>query len=273
VDDVLRSLAVRTGTTPRVVQRINDFAVTEDLVAAGRGVALLPRFSTQTGAGGGWSAARSPACGPRGWWRRCCGQRRRAARRAHGARRPAGRGRRRGRPLSPGPVSRDRTAAMRTRSARCSSTGGRAAPPRAARRAVGAEQDQGGGPAEQVRGLAERCAGRARAARRGAVEAAHPPDHGLPPHRPERPAVAVDPARRCHVRSRRPTRKPRTVQPRPQQRRTAPAGERGGGVHGDRPHEVAHGQGRGGPGAPGAAARCGAGAAPPHGQRDEQQHR
>ena len=46
VDDVLRSIAVRTGTTPRVVQRINDFSVTEELVAAGRGIALLPRYST-----------------------------------------------------------------------------------------------------------------------------------------------------------------------------------------------------------------------------------
>ncbi|SHL30433.1 DNA-binding transcriptional regulator, LysR family [Pseudonocardia thermophila] len=46
VDDVLRSLAIQTGTNPRVVQRINDFSVTEELVAAGRGIALLPRWST-----------------------------------------------------------------------------------------------------------------------------------------------------------------------------------------------------------------------------------
>ena len=46
VDDVLNSLAARTGTRPVVVQRINDFAVTERLVAAGVGVALLPRYST-----------------------------------------------------------------------------------------------------------------------------------------------------------------------------------------------------------------------------------
>ncbi|WP_028927445.1 LysR family transcriptional regulator [Pseudonocardia acaciae] len=46
VDDVLRSIALRTGTEPRVVQRINDFGVTEELVAAGLGVALLPRYST-----------------------------------------------------------------------------------------------------------------------------------------------------------------------------------------------------------------------------------
>ncbi len=63
VDDVLRSLAVRTGTTPRVVQRINDFAVTEDLVAAGRGVALLPRFSTQDR--GGRRLVRRPLAGVR----------------------------------------------------------------------------------------------------------------------------------------------------------------------------------------------------------------
>jgi DNA-binding transcriptional LysR family regulator len=46
VDDVLRSLAMQTGTTPRVVQRLNDFSVTEELIAAGRGIALLPRWST-----------------------------------------------------------------------------------------------------------------------------------------------------------------------------------------------------------------------------------
>ncbi|GAA5154115.1 LysR family transcriptional regulator [Pseudonocardia eucalypti] len=46
VDDVLRSIALRTGTRPRVVQRINDLAVTEQVVAAGLGVALLPRYST-----------------------------------------------------------------------------------------------------------------------------------------------------------------------------------------------------------------------------------
>lgn len=46
VDDVLNSLALVTGTVPRVVQRINDFSVTEELVAHGHGVALLPRYST-----------------------------------------------------------------------------------------------------------------------------------------------------------------------------------------------------------------------------------
>jgi DNA-binding transcriptional LysR family regulator len=51
VDDVLRSIALRTGTEPRVVQRINDFGVTEELVAAGLGIALLPRFSTDDRSG------------------------------------------------------------------------------------------------------------------------------------------------------------------------------------------------------------------------------
>jgi DNA-binding transcriptional LysR family regulator len=45
VDDVLRSLAVRTGVRPTVVLRINDFRVTEALVADGHGVALLPRYT------------------------------------------------------------------------------------------------------------------------------------------------------------------------------------------------------------------------------------
>ncbi|GAA5129289.1 LysR family transcriptional regulator [Haloechinothrix salitolerans] len=48
VDDVLRSLVVRTGVRPDVVQRINDFGVTEELVAAGHGVALLPRYTIDT---------------------------------------------------------------------------------------------------------------------------------------------------------------------------------------------------------------------------------
>ncbi|MPY83153.1 MAG: LysR family transcriptional regulator [Actinophytocola sp.] len=48
VDDVLRSLTVRTGVRPDVVQRINDFRLTEELVAAGHGVALLPRYTVDT---------------------------------------------------------------------------------------------------------------------------------------------------------------------------------------------------------------------------------
>lgn len=44
VDDVLRSLAVTTGINARIVQRVNDFRVVEELVAAGLGVALLPRY-------------------------------------------------------------------------------------------------------------------------------------------------------------------------------------------------------------------------------------
>lgn len=45
VDDVLRSLAVRTGVRPHVVQRVNDFRVIEQLVLDGHGVALLPRYT------------------------------------------------------------------------------------------------------------------------------------------------------------------------------------------------------------------------------------
>lgn len=63
VDDVLRSLAVRTGATPRIVQRINDFSVTEELVAAGRGIALLPRYSTDDR--GGRRFVRRPLAGVR----------------------------------------------------------------------------------------------------------------------------------------------------------------------------------------------------------------
>ncbi|EHR53243.1 transcriptional regulator [Saccharomonospora marina XMU15] len=48
VDDVLHSLAVRTGVRPSVVHRINDFRVTEALVAAGHGIALLPRYTVDT---------------------------------------------------------------------------------------------------------------------------------------------------------------------------------------------------------------------------------
>ncbi|MEV5542405.1 LysR family transcriptional regulator [Saccharopolyspora shandongensis] len=48
VDDVLRSLAVRTGVRPKVVQRINDFQVTKALVADGHGVALLPRYTVDS---------------------------------------------------------------------------------------------------------------------------------------------------------------------------------------------------------------------------------
>jgi DNA-binding transcriptional LysR family regulator len=51
VDDVLRSLALRSGAEPRVVQRVNDFGLTEQLVAAGLGVALLPRYSTDDRSG------------------------------------------------------------------------------------------------------------------------------------------------------------------------------------------------------------------------------
>lgn len=45
VDDVLLSVAAATGVRPRVIQRINDFRVTEELVARGHGVALMPRYA------------------------------------------------------------------------------------------------------------------------------------------------------------------------------------------------------------------------------------
>lgn len=63
VDDVLRAIAVQTGTSPHIVQRINDFSVTEELVAAGVGIALLPRFSTDDR--GGRRLARRPLAGVR----------------------------------------------------------------------------------------------------------------------------------------------------------------------------------------------------------------
>ncbi|UOX87699.1 LysR family transcriptional regulator [Amycolatopsis sp. FBCC-B4732] len=53
VDDVLRSLTVRTGVRPVVVQRINDFRITERLVAAGHGIALVPRYTIDTRRGSG----------------------------------------------------------------------------------------------------------------------------------------------------------------------------------------------------------------------------
>jgi len=45
VDDVLLSVASVTGVQPRVAHRINDFRVIEELVAAGHGVALTPRYA------------------------------------------------------------------------------------------------------------------------------------------------------------------------------------------------------------------------------------
>jgi DNA-binding transcriptional LysR family regulator len=63
VDDVLRSLTVRTGVRPQVVQRINDVRVTEALVAAGHGIALLPRYTMDTTPGRG--LLRRPLAGVR----------------------------------------------------------------------------------------------------------------------------------------------------------------------------------------------------------------
>ncbi|WP_370933426.1 LysR family transcriptional regulator [Amycolatopsis sp. cg13] len=53
VDDVLRSLTVRTGVRPQIVQRINDFRITERLIAAGHGIALMPRYTMDTRRGSG----------------------------------------------------------------------------------------------------------------------------------------------------------------------------------------------------------------------------
>ncbi|MFD4193199.1 LysR family transcriptional regulator [Amycolatopsis thermoflava] len=63
VDDVLRSLGVRTGVRPQVKQRINDFRIIEALVAAGHGIALLPRYTLA----GTWSRriVRRPLAGIR----------------------------------------------------------------------------------------------------------------------------------------------------------------------------------------------------------------
>ena len=44
-DDVLRSLATVSGVNPRIVQRVNDLRVVEELVLAGVGIALMPRYS------------------------------------------------------------------------------------------------------------------------------------------------------------------------------------------------------------------------------------
>lgn len=45
VDDVMRSLATISGVQPRIIQRINDFRVVEELVLSGVGIALLPRYA------------------------------------------------------------------------------------------------------------------------------------------------------------------------------------------------------------------------------------
>ena len=45
VDDVMRSLAAVSEVQPRIVQRVNDFRVVEELVLAGVGIALMPRYA------------------------------------------------------------------------------------------------------------------------------------------------------------------------------------------------------------------------------------
>ncbi|WP_135455593.1 LysR family transcriptional regulator [Mycobacterium sp. DL99] len=44
VDDVLNSITILSGVQPRIIQRINDFRVVEELVHAGTGIALMPRY-------------------------------------------------------------------------------------------------------------------------------------------------------------------------------------------------------------------------------------
>lgn len=44
VDDVLNSITILSGIQPRITQRINDFRVVEELVNAGTGIALMPRY-------------------------------------------------------------------------------------------------------------------------------------------------------------------------------------------------------------------------------------
>ncbi|MFN6551978.1 LysR family transcriptional regulator [Mycolicibacterium septicum] len=44
VDDVLNSITILSGLQPRITQRINDFRVVEELVHAGTGIALMPRY-------------------------------------------------------------------------------------------------------------------------------------------------------------------------------------------------------------------------------------
>lgn len=46
VDDVFKSIATLTGVPVRITQRVNDFRVVEELVAAGLGIALMPRYVT-----------------------------------------------------------------------------------------------------------------------------------------------------------------------------------------------------------------------------------
>lgn len=46
VDDAFKTMATLTGSSPRIIQRVNDFRVAEELVAARIGMALLPRYVT-----------------------------------------------------------------------------------------------------------------------------------------------------------------------------------------------------------------------------------
>ena len=46
VATVLAAVATRSGSAPRITHRINDFHVAEAVVAAGHGIALLPRYTS-----------------------------------------------------------------------------------------------------------------------------------------------------------------------------------------------------------------------------------
>jgi len=46
VATVLAAVATRSGSAPRITHRINDFHVAEAMVAAGHGIALLPRYTS-----------------------------------------------------------------------------------------------------------------------------------------------------------------------------------------------------------------------------------
>ncbi|GAB2642956.1 LysR family transcriptional regulator [Gordonia jinhuaensis] len=47
VDDVLMSIATITGVAPRITQRLLDFTTIEAMVAAGHGIALMPRHAVR----------------------------------------------------------------------------------------------------------------------------------------------------------------------------------------------------------------------------------
>lgn len=72
VDDVLASLAARTGVRPRVVQRISDSGSPRCWSPRGTGWRCYPGTRWTTGAGGGCGAGRWPGSGRPGWSKRWC---------------------------------------------------------------------------------------------------------------------------------------------------------------------------------------------------------